>query len=115
MRPTEKLQRHFHLSRASTNTTTEMIYGYMRKEGKFDVSNVKVTKLVPRSRDISTLSFVSFKIDTNEEIAAVLNSPNFWPKHCIWKNFISKVRPFANFSSTNPFLGEHQPTQHKSI
>lgn len=114
MSSSRKLQRHFHLSRASIDTTTTMIYDHMRKNGVLDASRIKVTKLVPRNRDISTLSFISFKIDTNDDIAAIINTPNFWPNHCVWKNFIPKSRPVASFSATNPFLGDHRSTPHKS-
>lgn len=107
----QKIRRHFHLSRASITTMTAMIYEHLRKNGVPDVSNIKVTKLVPRNRDISTLSFISFKIDTdNNDVAAKINTPNFWPNHCAWKSFIHS--PFADFPTTSPFLGGQRSAQH---
>lgn len=70
-----------------------MIYEHMRNNGVLDTSSIKVTKLVPRNRDISTLSFVSFKIDTNDDIATIIHSPSFWPHQCSRKNFIANARP----------------------
>lgn len=108
-------QHHFHLSRLSVDTTTDMIYKYMRDKGVLPNSKIKVTKLVPRNRDISTLSFVSFKIDTNDDVAEKINTPNFWPQliwhYCSWKNFIPKPRPLATFANIDPFLGEGHSSQ----
>lgn len=112
--PSNKLQRHFHLSKISTNTTTDMIYDHMRKNGVSETSNIKVTKLVPLNRDLSTLSFISFKIDTTDDIANIINAPKFWPQNCSWKNFIPKKRPMGIFSNTASFLGERRPSPNKS-
>lgn len=110
--PSNKLQRQFHLSRLSINTTADMIYEHIRKMGISDTSNIRVTKLVPLNRDHSTLSFISFKVDTNDEVASVINSPTFWPPNCAWKDFIPKKRPMGMFNNTAPFLAErrHQST-----
>lgn len=106
---TRRLKHHFHLSRTSINTTTDMIYDHLHKHGISDTSNIKVTKLVPKNRDISTLSFVSFKIDTNHDIAKVISVPNFWPQQCIWKEFVPKPRPVANFApNISSFLEDCQ-------
>lgn len=103
-----RLPHQFHLSRISTNTTTDMIYEHIRNNGISDTTNIKVTKLVPLNRDISTLSFISFKIDTTDDIANIINTPKFWPRNCKWKVFVPKTRPMGNFGSTAPFLGDHQ-------
>lgn len=106
-----ELNHHFHLSKTSTDTTVEMIYDHLRKNGIVDFSNVKVTKLVPRNRDISTLSFISFKIDTNDDIATMIDAPNFWPKYCSWKNFVPKAKHVASFANNGSFLENRQFTR----
>lgn len=42
-----------------------------------------------------SLTFISFKIDTNETIHTLLSDKNFWPSNCKIKDFQHKNRPIA--------------------
>lgn len=77
----------FHVSRFARDTTEQMVLDYIGKHGVSDTSSIKVYRLVPRMRDINRLSFVSFKIDVNEETSQIITRTNFWPPQCIVKEF----------------------------
>lgn len=80
----------FYVTKFTPSTTTEMIADYMHKNGVSDLENTKVTCLVPRNKDRSTINFVSFKIDTIESVAKLITNAGFWPKKCLIKEFVQK-------------------------
>ncbi len=80
----------FYVTKFTPNTTTEMIVDYMRENGVADFESTKVSCLIPRNKDRSSLNFISFKIDTNADIARVITSNGFWPKKCFIKEFVQK-------------------------
>lgn len=67
-----------------------MILAYMRNKGVNISQETTVTCLVPRNKDKSTLTFLSFKIDTDAIVAQAITSDRFWPRMCTIKNFIHK-------------------------
>lgn len=79
-----------HLSKLPTNINEPDIIEYVM--AKIDVSSndIILHKLVKKDADLSLLTFVSFKIDTNETIARMLMSENFWPDKCLIKEFVNK-------------------------
>lgn len=81
----------FYVTKFSTNTTSNMILDYMRKNGVQTTNSLKVSCLIPRSKDRSTLTFVSFKIDTeNSTVAEIITNPGFWPNKCTIRTFSHK-------------------------
>lgn len=80
----------FYVTKFSTNTTAQMIHEYIRKRGVNTSDSTKVSCLVPRNKDRSTLTFLSFKIDTDAAVAKVITSPGFWPSLCTIKEFVHK-------------------------
>lgn len=107
----------FHLSRLAPSTTTNMVFDYMKNRGILDLSSVRISRLVARNRDLSSLTFVSFKIDTNHEIASVISHSDFWPPHCTLKTFVHKSCATASISNdpantqSNHFLMERMETK----
>lgn len=94
------------------DTTKSSIINHMKLKGVQDTSNVKVTCLTPRNRDPSTLSYMSYKIDVNDEIASIIQANDFWPSRSKLKKFVQKRAPTAEFSSHDPQnfqLPQHQP------
>lgn len=80
----------FYVTKFAPSTTSEMITDYLRDNGIADISSTKISCLIPRGKDRSLLNFVSFKIDTNEDIAQVITVPGFWPKKCFINEFVQK-------------------------
>lgn len=103
----------FHLSNLSKSTTENMIHDHLVKSGITDLSHVKLTCLKPRNRDLSMISYISFKIDTDESIASIISKPGFWPHGCNFKKFTQRPKSTASFlgNSSNNFLS-HRPTNH---
>lgn len=94
----------FHLSKLHNQTTTNMIYEYMKSKG-IDTSATRVIPLFSKHRDISTLSFVSFKIDTNETIALIISQRDFWPPNSMLNPFQHRQRSTARIvNNTQHFL-----------
>lgn len=75
---------------------------YMKFKGIHDETHIKLTCLVPRNRDISTLSYLSYKIDTNDDIASIIKEKNFWPPMTKFKNFVQKRPSTAEFFTQEP-------------
>lgn len=80
----------FYVTKFSPTTTTEMILRYMSDNGVGNLESTKVTCLVPRGKDKSLISFISFKIDTNDDVARIITSEGFWPRKCTIKEFVQK-------------------------
>lgn len=80
----------FHLSNIDRTITTNMVIDYLKRNGIDDLSNTNISRLVARGRDPSTLSFISFKIDTDQEIASIISRTNFWPPRCKLNKFVHK-------------------------
>lgn len=90
-----------YLSRLACHTTVSTIENYMRQRG-IELNNVCVTSLFPKNRELSTLSFISFKIDTTTDTAKILKESSFWPAGCLIKDFVRKAPKIANLSKS-PF------------
>lgn len=88
----------FHVTRFNNKTTLEMVKNLLLSKG-IEESDVKISFLVPRDRDPSTLNFVSFKIDASDKIATTIMKPNFWPEHCIIKPFVQRPKKTADLTS----------------
>lgn len=56
----------------------------------FNVGDIKISRLIPKGKDPSTLSFVSFKVDVSSELAHIISNPALWPNGCKITNFIKK-------------------------
>ncbi|XP_055527400.1 uncharacterized protein LOC129720017 [Wyeomyia smithii] len=68
-----------------------------------------VVKLVPKDRDISTLTFVSFKIGVDPSLKAKALDPETWPEGTLFREFedykAQKFRvPLKTKKSTTPLL-----------
>lgn len=89
----------FHLSKFTPDTTCDMVIDYMLKRGVPESmqNEFNIFLLVPKDRDTSTLSFVSFKIDVSNDVANIITKINFWPSLCILKNFIRKTKTVSTY------------------
>lgn len=87
---TVKNRLSYYVTKFAPNTTTETITDYLRDNGITNIESTKITCLLPRDKDRSLINFVSFKIDTNEDVARRITSPGFWPKKCSITEFIQK-------------------------
>lgn len=87
----KKQTRHeLYISKFAPITTEEDVRNFLEEMGITELNGVEIIKLVKKEADISTLSFVSFKLVTNETIANTLMNEIQWPNNCTVKKFISK-------------------------
>lgn len=83
-------KRELFITRFRNNVTSDQILKYMLRNSHIDSEKVRVIRLTRRGQDVSKLSFVSFKIETNDEIAEILLRKHFWPTHCKASDFVRK-------------------------
>lgn len=80
------------------------------------LDEIKVSLLVPNKRDFSTLTFVSFKLDTSDVVAGIISKINFWPPFCVLKDFVQKpksIKPIIDLASDEITSGNFQmPAPH---
>lgn len=96
-----------------------MVIDYMMKRGvpQILLGDIKVILLVPKDRDVTTLSFVSFKINASIDVANIITKIGFWPVGCILKEFVHKHRQVTELSlnkSSNSVVNFPQPAVHQN-
>lgn len=107
-RQSQEHRNDFHLSNLSKTTTKAMVLDYMKLMGVHDTSQVKLSSLLPKNHDPSTLSFMSYKIDTNDEIAAIVQTRDFWPPNSKFRSFVHKRPSLAEFGTQDSNFQLHR-------
>lgn len=80
-----------YLSNINTNITTEMVSNRIISLG-IEKNQFHVTRLVKKSIDIKSLSFISFKISTTTDQFNTLMNENNWPNDVILEEFIPREK-----------------------
>lgn len=89
----EKFQKAIWVSRLHRETTEEEITLYIKEKLNITaVDEFKVHKLVKRDREISSYSFVSFKVNCSANLFKELLDENKWPNTCKIREFDNKIR-----------------------
>lgn len=83
-----------YLSRISRDVTVEQVRELAQK--RLETSDIIVTRLVANGRDVSTMSFVSFKVGMNGDLKAKALSTSTWPKGLLFREF-KDLRSNTNF------------------
>lgn len=96
------LNRNFHISPFDVKVTPKCIVDFIVANAEIDRKRIKVRRLTKTGQDISALSHVNFKIETDDEIADVVTQSKFWPSHILIKSWVAKNDPSAK--STSSFL-----------
>lgn len=86
------LSEELYVSKFSNRTTCDDLKHYISHNGGIDASKLNIIRLTKRDQDISLLSFVSFKIETDDTTAIQLLEPGFWPLNCDIKKFVNKKK-----------------------
>lgn len=90
-----RFDRSIWISRFHPDTTVEQIRDYvLNTTGCNDTEQFNCIKLVKRDADLTSLQFISFKIDVNEELFESLSSPAKWPKYVLVREFLFERRNF---------------------
>lgn len=102
-----RARRELYVSKFGVHFTSEDIVSYLQHNGLSDLSNTRVIRLTKRDQDMSLLSFVSFKIETDEDTAILLLQPDFWPLTCSAVDFVSKPHKPKNSANICTSLSLH--------
>lgn len=84
-----------YLSRISPDVTAEQVISMVKS--RLATEDVVAFRLVPKDRDISTLSFVSFKVGMKQELRAKALTASTWPTGIYFREFEEKGRREQNF------------------
>lgn len=87
----QSFHRELFISKFSNDTTVEQITRFIELKGNINSNRFRVIRLTRRNQDISKLHFVSFKIETDDEIADILLGSAFWPQNSTVCNFKRKL------------------------
>lgn len=104
------------ISRLHRDTTEKELELYIKESIGIVSTDTTVRKLVKKDRDISTYSFVSFRITCTETNFTKLMDPIYWPSNCQIREFeleqqsftgakLNRITPCNNSESKN----EEQP------
>lgn len=96
-----------YVSRLPTVTTCDDVKNYILRKSSIDMRKVKIHRLTKKHQDISKLTFISFKIETDDVIAKQLLDTEFWPRHVLVKIWKSKREHIAGLivnQSSDDFL-----------
>ena len=81
--PTEKFW--IYLSRISPDVTADQIVALANN--RLGTSGAEAFRLVAKGRDVSTLSFISFKVSVDAELKAKALSASTWPSGILYREF----------------------------
>lgn len=93
-----KFENSIHVSRIQTSVTLEDMTNYIIENADIKPDDeFKCTLLVKKDKDLSKLSFVSYKIDVIADKFDQLMDVNFWPKGLLIREFVPQERNQATF------------------
>lgn len=102
----QKFEKAIWISRLNPSVSIDDITNYITANTSItDTSRFKIFKLVKKDRDLSTLNFVSFKIELNTEDFDILVDPDVWSKGVMVREFLQN-RTLGDFLF--PALNERQ-------
>lgn len=88
-----KFEKSVWISKLDPSISNEMMSEFILTHTDLtDKSQFNVQKLVKKDADIAELSYVSFKIDVNEQHFDALMNPGTWPKYVAIREFI-QIKP----------------------
>ena len=83
--PLPKNKCWIYLSRISRDVTANQIASLANS--RLGTSDAEAFRLVAKGRDVSTLSFISFKVSVNAELKAKALSASTWPSGILYREF----------------------------
>lgn len=95
-----------YLSRIAKEVTADQICALAKK--RLGTEDVHVVRLVAKGRDISTLTYVSFKIGVNMDLRIKALSTSTWPKGMLYREFCDN-RSNQNFWRPTPTAVHNDP------
>lgn len=110
-----KFEKAIWVSRLGTDVTEENVMDYIIANTTVtDKSMMNVHKLIKKGTDVSSLNFVSFKVELNAADFDVLNDPAIWPQHVMVREFMQTPKNTLgnHFPPLNPMSNGPTTTPH---
>lgn len=109
-----KLDQEIYVAKLPINTTCDVIKEYILAQlsREIETEKLKIYRLTKKHQDLSQLTFILFKIETNKEIADQLLGPGFWPDHVnvkSWRRKSVQIPDLKMDQSSNYFLSRAKP------
>lgn len=83
-----KFEKAIWISRLNPDTSEEQVIDYIvNNTSVTDKTKMNAHKLVKKGTEMSSLNFVSFKVELNLADFDVLNDPEVWPQHVLVREF----------------------------
>lgn len=112
-----KRESEIYLAKLRNNTTCDDVEQYIAARSNIDTKKLKIFRLTKKNQDLSKLSFVSFKIETCDEIANLLLNDDFWPPGVSAKYFEDRISPTPRLTinqTSSDFLARANSPEHKT-
>lgn len=91
-----KFDKAIWVSRFAPESTNEEIIDWISKE--IPTKDIfQVHKLVKKDRDVSTLRFVSYKIEVSQRDFETMMNPDMWPEEVLVREFFSQKKTLGDF------------------
>lgn len=100
-----RLDSHFQLSLFNIDVTPNDIVDYMVANSNFNKDHIRIYRLVKKGQTISSLSYVTFNVETVSDIGTIISQPGYWPHNINIKRWITK----SSKNLTSSFL-DNRPT-----
>lgn len=94
------------VSKLHRDTTEDEILAYVRDEFGIEIDQLKARKLIKKDREVSSYTFISFKITCPANLFGGLMDVNKWPANVQIREFTMSPRP-----SIGVRLGEESPSK----
>lgn len=106
-----KFEKALWVSRLNPHTTNDDVIAYITSNTSvIDKERMSVHKLVKKDVDLTTLKFVSFKIEMNADDLEILNDSDLWPENVQVREFMQTPKNIlGNFFP--PLNGENGQTK----
>lgn len=86
--------RSLYISKLKPSVTEQSVIAYL-KENVPGINDdlFALRLLVKKDQELDKLSFVSFRLNCNEDLFGKLSDPSFWPAHVMIGEFVEKSKP----------------------
>lgn len=82
-----RFDRSLWASRFHPETTVNQVLEYLIDKTGCNGEQLNCRKLVKKDADLSSMQFVSFKIDANQDLFELIDDPQIWPKYIMVREF----------------------------
>lgn len=111
--PKKILQKAVWISRLHRDTTEDDILTYIRdKMGIVADDQLEIRKLVKKDRELTSYSFISFRVSCSEVLFETLIDANRWPSTCTLREFVTEpnLSNGVRLNGGSPKVAEKSPS-----